>query len=141
MTTTRRGTTPNRTTPSRLAALALGACLALGATGSAQATKKVEVQHIGFGYYVSVRCYDDNGKGVGKWRTNMSAHQKHTCRARGDRNVRYVRVNLKNLFFRNYGSTKRPHVDRQCENTEYACVTILGKHIQNAKVQERCGRC
>ena len=109
---------------------------------AAQATEKVEVRHNGGDYYISARCYDDRGKGVGRWHTNIPIKRGFTCKTKSARrNVQYVRVNFKTLLFKNKRPTQRPKVPRRCEGTQYACVEVVGRSIDTARIETRCGKC
>ena len=109
---------------------------------AAQATEKVEVRHNGGSYYISARCYDDRRKGVGRWHTNIPVKRGFTCKTNSaQRNVQYVRVNFKTLLFKNKRPTQRPKVPRRCQGTQYACVEVVGRSIDTARIETRCGKC
>ena len=92
----------------------------------------------GTGFYVSARCYG-GGKSVGQWRTNISWNGTHHCGPPGDkRHAEYIRINRKNLWFRNQGSTWRPRRPSTCFKN--FCVYVSGSSIGSASYRTACKR-
>ena len=87
--------------------------------------------------YVSFRCYDKDYDNVGPWHTNLAVSAILGCA--GDPS--YVRINRKNLFFQNYGSTWRIRFDDHCPGERYMCVTIKGWSLSGSGYKTSCKRC
>ena len=112
--------------------------LGIGLTPAQSAARRVIiVENNSVAFYISFRCYDRHYKGVGPWHTNLSVVTSDECSGEPS----YVRINRKNLFFRNFGSTWRIWFADNCPGDRHMCVTINGGSASRSSYKVHCARC